>query len=243
MNAQTPSMQLALLKTQEEAQVVAAPYGLDLESFHQASNQLGGDLWDVFEIDDDRLGILVIDLSGHGVASAINAFRVHLLLRQLQDLTGEPASFLAALNDKLADILPVEQFATVFYGVWSRSEQTLRMVSAGAPHPILLPAGQAGSRVDVGGQIAGCKTGVGFEPASVKLAPGDSLFLYSDALYEDFETPDNTLDEQQVTALGETGAGAPQGQKIPTIMQSAFPDRSKSFRDDLTLLFLTRSAG
>ena len=235
-------MQLALLKTGEEAQSIAEPYGLDIESFYQASNQLGGDLWDVFEVDENRLGLILVDLSGHGVSSAINAFRVHLLLRQLKDLAGEPAAFMAALNDKLSEILPVQQFATVFYCVWDRTNQTLRMSSAGAPYPVVLSSGGAARQLQVGGQIAGCKPGVVFEEQSVDLGPGDGIFLYSDALYEDFDAPENSLDAAQVTALGEKGAAAQPGNRLPTIMQAAFPDQSKSFRDDLTLLFVSRRA-
>lgn len=235
-------MQLALLKSSDEAQAIAGPYGLEIESVYQASNQLGGDLWDVFEIDEDRMGLILVDLSGHGVSSAINAFRVHLLLRQLKDLAAEPGAFAAALNDRLSDILPVQQFATVFYGVWDRTAKTMRMASAGAPYPVLLPSGGTAHQLEVGGQIAGCKPGVAFDEQTIELASGDGFFLYSDALYEDFDTPEKSLDAAQVTALGATGATAAPGQRLAAIMKAAFPDPSKSFRDDLTLLYLSRSA-
>lgn len=129
----------------------------------------------MFEIDENRLGLILVDLSGHGVSSAISAFRVHLPLRQLKDLAGEPAVFMAEMNDKLSEILPVQQFATVFYGVWDRTSKGMRMASAGAPYPVVISSGGTARQLEVCGQIAGCNPGVVFEEQIVDLDPGDGI--------------------------------------------------------------------
>lgn len=231
-------MQLALLKSPEDASALTAPYQVSLESFYQASNQLGGDLWDVFTIDDDRLGLLLVDLSGHGVSSAINAFRLHLITRQIREFAAEPANYLAALNDRLTDILPVQQFATVLYGVWNKSDRSFRVASAGAPYPVHLKSGGQASMFEVGGAIAGCQAGLTFEESELALENGDALFFYSDALYENFDDPEQSLDEDALMALAKRAAAEPAGTRTQKIVEWVFPDRSESFRDDLTLLYL-----
>jgi phosphoserine phosphatase RsbU/P len=233
------AMQISLLKSDEDVAAIARPRGADLWTFYQASNQLGGDLWQVFEIDETRFGILMIDLSGHGVAAAINAFRVHMLTDTLRHDRSEPGLWLAAVNDYLYQILPVEHFATAFYAVIDTASGHLHYAIAGAPPPILLEASGGWQALGGSGLILGCAPGVSYDTWKTSLKQGDRLLCYSDALYENFEQPDLSLEPEDLARLArdvvsrEGGAGF-----MSAMIGQVFDDPEAQSRDDLTLLLL-----
>ncbi|OLF81123.1 hypothetical protein AWH62_00140 [Maricaulis sp. W15] len=233
------SMQVSLLKSDADVAAIAQPRGAALTTFYQASNQLGGDLWQVFEIDASRFGLFMVDLSGHGVAAAINAFRVHMLAEARRRDRGDPGKWLAALNDDLCQMLSIGHFATAFYGVVDVAGGRLDYAAAGAPPPILLEAGGEWRPLDGSGLILGCREGVTYDTHSARLAVGDHVLLYSDALYENFDVPEESLDPHDMAALArEVLASATGADFHQALINRVFADEMAQRRDDLTLMLL-----
>lgn len=136
--AQARAMQLALVPDADWLAALAARHGLGVESRFQTSDEIGGDVWTAFELDGSRVGVFVADLSGHGIAAAINAFRLHTLLSRIPvEERRDPARLLGLLNQRLADILRVGQFSTAFYGIIDRAADRLVYAAAGSPTPLL----------------------------------------------------------------------------------------------------------
>ncbi len=237
------AMQMSLLKPDEEVAAIARPRGAELWTFYQASNQLGGDLWQVFEIDEARFGIFMVDLSGHGVAAAINAFRVHMLADALRRNRSQPGAWLAAVNESLCQILPVEHFATAFYAVIDPSAGQINYAVAGAPSPILLEASGGWHALGGGGVILGCAPGARYDTYNTALKPGDRLLCYSDALCENVEHPDLSLESKDLARLAREvltqggGAGFVRG-----LIERVFENPDAQSRDDLTLLLMEVSS-
>ena len=233
------AMQISLLKSDEDVAAIASPRGADLWTFYKASNRLGGDLWQVFEIDETRFGLFMVDLSGHGVAAAINAFRVHMLTDALSRHRSRPASFLAAVNDYLCQMLPVEHFATAFYGVVDPSVGKMDYAIAGAPAPIVLQASGGWQALEGSGLILGCAPKTDYEAYEVDLERGDRVLCYSDGLYENFERPELSLEPADIARLAcellpvERGPGF-----LPALIERLFEGPDAQSQDDLTLLFL-----
>ncbi|WP_291844272.1 fused response regulator/phosphatase [Maricaulis sp.] len=233
------SMQISLLKSDDQVAAIAEPRGAGLTTFYQASNQLGGDLWQVFEIDETRFGLFIVDLSGHGVAAAINAFRVHMLAEAMDRNREHPGKWLAFLNDHLCQILPVEHFATAFYGVVDIASGRISYAAAGAPTPIILEAAGGWSTLDGGGLILGCREGIAYDTYSADLVVGDHVLLYSDALYENFETPGESLEPQDMAVLAREVLDAAAGAEFHrALVNRVFADETAQRRDDLTLVLL-----
>ncbi|WP_297730449.1 SpoIIE family protein phosphatase [uncultured Maricaulis sp.] len=233
------AMQISLLKSDEDVAAIASPRGADLWTFYKASNRLGGDLWQVFEIDETRFGLFMVDLSGHGVAAAINAFRVHMLTDALSRHRSRPARFLAAVNNYLCQMLPVEHFATAFYGVVDPSVGKMDYAIAGAPAPIVLQASGGWQALEGSGLILGCAPKTDYEAYEVDLERGDRVLCYSDGLYENFERPELSLEPADIARLAcellpvERGPGF-----LPALIERLFEGPDAQSQDDLTLLFL-----
>ena len=132
------AMQLALIPKPERVATAAHARGLTIDFRFESCDEIGGDFWSLHEVDDDRLGILVADFSGHGIAAALNAFRFEALVsRRTKAEQADPGAMLTNLNTELCDILPLGQYCTAFYGVLDARHRTLTYASAAQPNPFL----------------------------------------------------------------------------------------------------------
>ncbi len=233
------AMQLSLMPGSTEANAVSKARGARLETFYRASNQLGGDLWTVFPVDETRFGLLMVDLSGHGVSAAINAFRLHVLIEAHKADRKDPGRWLSALSGDLYDMLPIEHFATGFYGVFDRETRSLTYAAAGAPAPVIVRADGATELVDASGLIMGATPAATYDNNQLQLAPGDRLCLYSDALYEDFNFPEASLQPEEIAShvLASVEASPP-GEFPQTLMRRVYGQVPDDLPDDLTILLL-----
>ena len=230
------AMQMSLLKSPEELKGLAAPKGAEIEAFYRASHKLGGDLWEAFEVDEDRFGLLMFDLSGHGVSAAINAFRLHMLVNSHKDLRADPARWLAQVSADLYRMLPVQHFSTGFYGIYDRRDRSLTYAGAGAPTPVLIRGNEA-RQLDGSGVIMGCLPSAEYNNHRLEMQPEDQLCLYSDALYEDFDDPTRSLEVEDLVDHIRTGlANRHKAGFADALVRSIFGHFPESMPDDLTIL-------
>jgi len=180
---QAHDMQLALLPTPDQIAACEKRFDIELQATYQASAELGGDLWFLSELNAHQLALGVIDVAGHGVASAMNTFRIHATMRRLAAVQDQPAKFMEALNRELAPDMPPGQFATVFYGLLDLDKGKLVYSGAAAPTPFIL-RDDAVESLDTIGYPIGVSSKTSYREHAVDLGPGDSLFLYSDVLIE-----------------------------------------------------------
>jgi sigma-B regulation protein RsbU (phosphoserine phosphatase) len=185
--------------------------GAALSLLLRPSGHVGGDLAGWFEITDSRLALYSVDVSGHGVASAMMTARLAGLLSgaspdQNLALRSGPAgqrdswppdSVADRFNRMMIDELKVDQYFTLAYAEVDLASGALRLVQAGHPHPLILRAGGGVERLGDGGLPIGLIPGAEYETISARLCPGDRLFLMSDGLTE-CPGPDGT-------ELGEAG--------------------------------------
>ena len=186
---QARAMQESLLPAADTMRRLEARFPIALASYYEASIGLGGDIWDVRAVDDNRLMVFSADFSGHGVGAALNTFRLHSFIRGGSVPTDDAASWLEGLNRFLCDVLPVGQFATMFCGIIDFSTSTLQYASAAAPWQMVRDGeGDGGFEIiaDPGFPL-GLSREAAYENHVRRFGPDSVLFLYSDAL---IETPD-----------------------------------------------------
>jgi phosphoserine phosphatase RsbU/P len=186
---QARAMQESLLPADEAMRRLEARFPIALASYYEASIGLGGDIWDIREVDDNRLMVFSADFSGHGVGAALNTFRLHSFILGGSLPTDDAASWLSGLNRFLCDVLPVGQFATMFCGIIDFSASTLQYASAAAPWQMVRD-GQANRGFEIiadPGFPLGLSRDATYENHVRRFGPDSVLFLYSDAL---IETPD-----------------------------------------------------
>jgi sigma-B regulation protein RsbU (phosphoserine phosphatase) len=172
--------------------------GADFAWAFRPCDELAGDGLCIVPLGEARVGLYVLDVSGHGVAAAL----LSVTLGRLLSPPSEPATILVRGGDggdrldvtppgevatRLNRLFPfdqaTEQFATLLYGVLEVATGEFRYVSAGHPSPVHLPAGGDPVLLEGEGFPIGLAEGA-YEERSVRLGAGDRLFLYSDGVPE-----------------------------------------------------------
>jgi len=192
LNAQPePSHQLAaelaiarLVQRKLLPQPHFSAYGLDCECASLPAGEVGGDLYDFFEIDAGTMAFLLGDVSGKGIGAALLMANLQATIRGQQELARYPSRLMERVNYLFFESTRPEHFATLFYGVYEASTRTIRYVSCGHPSAVLARANGAFELLDATATVLGAFKDRGFEERSVALQTGDRLVLFSDGFSE-----------------------------------------------------------
>jgi sigma-B regulation protein RsbU (phosphoserine phosphatase) len=154
------------------------------------SRQLGGDGFDYFFLDGDRLVFYLLDVSGHGLGAALPAISIVNLLRT-QGLSGvdysRPEAILTELNNSFPMTFRNDKYFTIWYGVFDFKRRILTYASAGHPPAILLcPDDCQWQEIELKtrGFPVGMFAEAEYTSQTCSIVPSSSLYLFSDGLYE-----------------------------------------------------------
>ncbi|MGH2821147.1 MAG: GAF domain-containing SpoIIE family protein phosphatase, partial [Actinomycetota bacterium] len=146
---------------------------------------IGGDFFDVYELPDGRVAVVVGDVSGKGAEAAAQTAMAKYMLRAFATRNAAPSSVLFHLNNALAKGFQGERFTTLAYGVCDLGDLRLQLAVAGHPPPLIYR--RAGAEVEVvalEGPILGVFEGQQFDHVTLELSPGDVFLAYTDGLTE-----------------------------------------------------------
>ncbi len=153
-------------------------------------------MYDFTRLDDGRLGILIADVTGHGVNSALLSTMVKAIASPVTGSGATPSQVMEALDAALERFFPEGFFLTAFY-LWV-DEATGALQYAGVGHPPPLVVGPSGIRpLDAEAGLLGIGMAVGIADVAGQLAPGESLLLYTDGLTDAMTTPGDVLFGQE----------------------------------------------
>ncbi len=145
--------------------------------------EVGGDFYDVFELSDGRLALVMGDVSGKGLPAAVHTAMAKYMLRAYAHEDPEPGHVLERLNRVMCDCTPDEVFITVFYGVLDPGTRVLTYANGGHDEPLLQSRSPGGSiALDVTGRAIGAFPGSCYSQRTLELAPGDVLLIYTDGI-------------------------------------------------------------
>jgi sigma-B regulation protein RsbU (phosphoserine phosphatase) len=201
-----------------------------------AETGLGGDWYDLFSLPGDRLGVVMGDVSGHGLEAAVIMGRLRSALRAYALDCESPAEVLAKL-DRKANHFEHGAMATVAYGIIGPSREALTLSLAGHLPPVLaMPGEEAGRLLDVPPDPPiGLTIGRPERRTSVvELPPGAVLAFYTDGLVERRDRPVDTGMHQLEAAVR---AGEPE-RACARIMAAMIGNRAA--QDDVALLAIQR---
>jgi serine phosphatase RsbU (regulator of sigma subunit) len=160
--------------------------GLEADGWALTASVTGGDCYDLWQLKDGRLAVLLADASGHGLAPAMVVSQVRTLCRSLCEFEPHPQGLLDRVNHRLADDLEHNRFVTAFLGFLS-ADGTLDWSSAGHG-PMYWCASPTGEMVmiDSTGLPLGIQHDCFMDPPtpSVHLEKGGSLIVFSDGIFE-----------------------------------------------------------
>ncbi len=207
---------------------------------------IGGDFYDIFPIEGSNYGLLLADVSGHGVSAALYTMQLKSMARGWGSIAGSPGEFMAALNADLAEFVVAEAFATAFYAVLDVAKGELTFANAGHPHPLHYRWAE-GSAAELTGEGVplGILSGQDYQRHTAALAPGDLVLLYTDGAVE---VPDRSGQMLGTDGLAELVVEELDARELPRedLLERLYERiearcAAVSLPDDLTLLSLSRS--
>jgi sigma-B regulation protein RsbU (phosphoserine phosphatase) len=159
---------------------------------YEAAESVSGDFFSVSQLSDTEAGVLICDVTGHGVRAALVTAMIRAISEELKPLARDPGNFLRQLNCDLCSILKNSGstlLTTAFYAVADCRTGTLRFANAGHPKPLILrraagtvtPLANASGR---GQPALGLFEDPPYTTSETVLVPGDFLMLFTDGLYE-----------------------------------------------------------
>jgi sigma-B regulation protein RsbU (phosphoserine phosphatase) len=161
---------------------------LSVAAHYQTSRRAGGDYYDFFPLPDDKWGILIADVSGHGTPAAVLMAVTHSLAHTYPGPPSPPGELLAYVNRCLTRLYTAngETFVTAFYGIYDPARRALTYASAGH-NPPRLKRCQDGTLALLNGARGlplGVFPGERYGQEEYRLVPGDELVLYTDGVTE-----------------------------------------------------------
>jgi sigma-B regulation protein RsbU (phosphoserine phosphatase) len=159
--------------------------GLELGASYVTSSNAGGDYYDVLPLPDNRWGLFLGDVCGHGIPAAVVMTMMHTLLHAFPGPPQPPAQVLSYLNNHLVTAVPEGLFATGIYGVFDPARRSLRYSTAGHPPPRLRRrSGLVCSAEVAGGLPLGIYSNQLYTEQEILVRPGEVLLFYTDGILE-----------------------------------------------------------
>ena len=157
----------------------------DIYASMTPAKEVGGDFYDFFMIDENRLGIVMADVSGKGVPAALFMMYSKILLKSYTLMKQNPKAALEEVNRQICENNPEELFVTVWLGVLDLKTGICTASNAGHEKPAVKQAdGHFELFKDKHGMMIGYMDGVPFKEYEFKLSKGSKLFLYTDGVAE-----------------------------------------------------------
>lgn len=171
----------------------------DIYAYMNAAKYVGGDFYDFFRIDQDRLGFVIADVSGKGVPAAIFMAISRTVIRTIALTENSAARCMQRSNTLLCQENVNDMFVTVFYGILNLHTGLITYCNAGHNPPILMKKDSTVMSVPLTDDfILGCVDNMNYHEKTLQLSPGDNLLLYTDGITEAMNTRHEQYSEQRL---------------------------------------------
>jgi phosphoserine phosphatase RsbU/P len=208
------------------------------------AKEVGGDFYDYFQIDDDRVGFVIADVSGKGVPAAIFMAVSHTLIRARGMDDSSPAACVSLVNNALCRDNDEAMFVSAFYGVLDSASGKLCCCNAGHNPPLLRKAdGTVEWFAAKGGPALGVIEDAAYEEMEIDFAPGDTLLLYTDGVTEAIDEDDVPFGEDALKDVFQR-LGSADPSAVADIIETVAAEHTGEAEqfDDITCLVVRRPA-
>src|SRR5215211_1975504 len=155
----------------------------DIIPYYQPAREVGGDFYDFLPLPDGRVGVIIGDVSGKGVAAALVMANTQSVLRAVSQVSATPGELLAQVNEALWSYIPPNMFVTCFCGTLDPESGRFTYANAGHSPPFCRHERSA-IELRARGMPLGLMPGMAYEEKETVLLPGDGVLFYSDGLIE-----------------------------------------------------------
>jgi hypothetical protein len=205
---------------------------------------VGGDLFDLIALDEQRYVFLLGDVSGKNVSAALLMALVHGAFHggELRTAGGDLSRWMRRLNTLLVQRSAENRFVTLFCGIFDARTGTLTYVNGGHLPPLLYRAGEPSAqpeRLQAGGPIVGVLDDVTYEEARTLIHDGDTILLYSDGLTEATDPSGDEFGAARLSALFAAEAAGDVQRACGRVLKAvqAFTGREEP-EDDQTVMII-----
>jgi serine phosphatase RsbU (regulator of sigma subunit) len=205
---------------------------------YEPTSAVGGDFYDVTTLEDGSVGIVMADVSGHGVPAAFGTAVLKVLLGSWARKPKDLVDTVAQLNQELKGIFEKHQYLTLFLGRIYPNPLKMEYVLAGHPPPILVRKSTSKLRaLSTTGFLVGFDSNVEYRKRSIKLYPGDRLLCYTDGLLEIRDPDDRAFRFKRLRESIKAHGGDPLA-KLPDCILKDIKKfrRGVAIEDDLSIL-------
>ncbi|PGT82452.1 SpoIIE family protein phosphatase [Bacillus sp. AFS040349] len=185
--------ELKLAKKIQETTLTEAINNKDLqiESYYRASNELSGDIYGFYQINDHQYGIILLDVMGHGISSSLITMSLVTLFQQLISKGLTPEQIMKALDDKMHSLFENDEdawhYCTAIYIFVDIKKQTIEYINAGHPPAIYIDSKGKQRELKTQGPPIGTFKDNKFTNSVFSYTAGARILLYTDGVSEPLE--------------------------------------------------------
>jgi sigma-B regulation protein RsbU (phosphoserine phosphatase) len=206
------------------------------------ARSVSGDIYDVIQLDTDRIGLLCADVSGKGMPAALLMSKVQAMVRTMVEgrngNTPSPAALVRRLNQELCRHSPSNTFVTLFWAEYDAPRRKLRWANAGHC-PAYLVAGGQEQWLSEGGLPVGMFPSAQYADQERTLPPGSTLVTYTDGVVEAERGDGEAFGENGLASVCRSHAGQGPDQLVRAVVDSVREwTNGRDPGDDLTLVVL-----
>ena len=237
---------------------ILQPEGWKIATYFKAAREVAGDFYDVFNLTEGRIGLIVGDVCDKGVGSALYMALFRSLLRATSDITrftrgfeehdaeSDSASVLKNsiefTNQYICRVHKSAMFASLFFGVLDPKSASLSYINAGIEPPLVLRQGKVLTELMPTGPIVGGIEDIHFDVGETHLKPDDVLLLYTDGITDAQNVNGEEFGRERLLSIVEKHSTSADSliNHIVSNVQS-FIDETSQF-DDITLMAVQRTS-
>ncbi len=216
--------------------------GWEITRHYQPAREVGGDFYDFLRLEDGRVGLVIGDVSGKGIAAALVMANTQSVLRAVAQRVGiTPGRVLEEANEVLYAYIPPTMFITCLYAILDPESGGLVYANAGHDLPYLHRNSEA-EELRARGMPLGLMPGMDYEEKEVTLKAGDGALFYSDGLVEAHDPKGEMFGFPRLRTLIAEHGEEPSLETFLLEELYYFVGKGWEQEDDITLLTLRRSA-
>jgi sigma-B regulation protein RsbU (phosphoserine phosphatase) len=212
--------------------------GLDIQAIMEPARDVGGDLYEVMPVGNERIAVVIGDVSGKGIPAALFMAVTTTLVRVAAQQFHRPEEILSRVNEGLIVHNPKGMFVTLFCAIFEPDTRKVSCASCGHPSPVLLRAGEApGLPFRSAGLAAGIMADIEIPNQSLDLKTGDTLVFYTDGVTEAFDAQEHQFGERRLlSGLADMAGQSSQDALNATLVAVRQHAQDAMQSDDITIV-------
>ncbi len=235
--------QIANVPQDEKKKQLSRAYSLEISSYFKPCNKLAGNFWDMIDLDQEIIGILLIDFAGQGIAPVLNTFLIKEFFQTEARNAKSPAMFVDQLNSYIYK--NINTYATCIYTTYNRLDKKLIYCRGGHPPAIWYKkSADELIELDSKGKSLGIKPNSKYEEKEIKLKTGDKIIFNTNGITEMENNPGEIFGDEQLKSTIFEHRNKSSSEILELIIKSHSEFTGKTeFDDDITLVVIEPNLG